>query len=64
MILQALIMGMFCPKTGTAYSNAKLGLPVEGCSIKELVVYNDWDKGPLDLQNDLALGYYQLSPEV
>ena len=35
-----------------------------GGAIKELAVCNDWDLESLDLLNGLALGCYQLSPEV
>ncbi len=52
------------PKTGTTDYHAQLGLPDTGYAIKGLVVCNSWDLEPLDLLNGLALGYYQLSPEV
>ena len=49
------------PKTGTTQYHA---LPDKGCEIKGLVVCNNRDLEPLDLQNGLALGCYQPSPEV
>ncbi len=44
--------------------HAQLGLSDKGRAIKVLVVCNYRDLEPLDLQNGLALGCYQLSPEV
>ncbi len=55
---------MPCPKTGATQYRAQLGLLDKGRAIKKLVVCNDWDLEPLDLLNGLALGCYQLSPEV
>ncbi len=52
------------PKTGATQYHAKLGLPDKGHAIKGLVVCNNRDLEPLDLQNGLALGCYQPSPEV
>ncbi len=51
-------------QTGTTRYHAQLELPDKRRSIKSLVVCNDWDLEPLDLINGLALGCYQLSPEV
>ncbi len=42
----------------------KLGLPDRCGTIKGLVVCNNRDLEPLDLQNGLALGCYQPSPKV
>ncbi len=45
------------PQTGSPqYYAWLLGLPDKGRAIEGLVVYNDWDLKPLDLQNGLALG--------
>ena len=52
------------PKTGVTQYHAQLGLPNKGRAIKGLVVCNNWYLEPLDLQNGLALGCYQPSPEV
>ena len=52
------------PKTGTTQYHAQLGLPDKGRAVKGLVVCNGWDLEPLDLLNGMALGCYQLSPEV
>ena len=52
------------PKTGTTQYHAQLGYPDKGRAIKGLVVCNNWDLGPLELLNGLALGCYQPSPEV
>ncbi len=52
------------PKTGATHYHAQLGLPDKGRAIIVLVVCNSWDLEPQDLLNGLALGYYQLSPEV
>ena len=52
------------PQTGTTQYHAQLGLPDKGRAIKGLVVCNNWDLEPLDLQNGLALGCYQLYPQV
>ena len=43
---------------------AQLGLPDICRAIKGLVVCNNLDLEPLDLQNGLDLGCYQPSPEV
>ncbi len=42
------------PQTGATQHHAQLGFTDKG-----LVVCNNWDVEPLDLLNDLALGYYQ-----
>ena len=52
------------PKTGATQYHAQLGLPDKGRAIKGLVICNNRDIEPLDLQNGLALGCYQPSPEV
>ncbi len=52
------------PQTGATHYHAQLGLPVKGRAIKGLVVCNNSDLKPLDLQNSLAPGCYQLSPDV
>ena len=52
------------PKTGATQYHVELGLQDKGRVIKWLVVCNNWDLEPLDLLNVLALGCYQLSPEV
>ncbi len=52
------------PQTDTTKYQALLELPDKGLTIKVLVVCMDWDLGPLDLLNSLALGCYQPSPEV
>ncbi len=56
--------GMPWPKTcATQYhAIAQLGLP--GRAIKGMAVCNSWDLESWDLLNGLALGWYQLSPEV
>ncbi len=46
------------PQTGATQYYAQLGLPDKGRTIKGLVVRNNRDLEPLDLQNGLALGYY------
>ncbi len=51
-------------QTGATQYHAQLGLPDKGRAIKGLVVCNNGDLEPLDLQNGLALGCYQSSPEV
>ncbi len=51
------------PQTGATQYRAQLG-PDKGRAIKGLVVCNKLDLEPLDLLNGLALGCYQLSPEV
>ena len=51
-------------QTSAAQYHAQLGLPDKGRAIKGLVVCNNRDLEPLDLQNGLALGWYQPSPEV
>ena len=43
------------PKTGATKYHAQLGLQDKGRAIKGLVVCNNWDLDPLDL-NGLALG--------
>ncbi len=52
------------PKTGATQHQAQLEHPDKGRAIKELVVCNNCDLEPLDLLNGLALGCYQLSPEL
>ncbi len=52
------------PQTGATHYHAQLRFPDKGLTIKGLVVCNSWDLEPLDLLNNLALGCYQLSPEV
>ncbi len=52
------------PQTGATQYHALLGLPHKGRAIKGLVVCNYRYLKPLDLQNGLALGCYQPSPEV
>ena len=52
------------PQTVATQYHAQLGLPDKGRAIKGLVVCNDLDLEPLDLLNGLALGCYQLTPEV
>ena len=47
---------------GANQYHAQLGLPDKVCSIKGLVVCNNRDLEPLDLQNGLALGFYKPSP--
>ena len=44
--------------------HAQLRLPDKGPAIKGLYNCNNRDIEPLDLQNGLALGCYQPSPEV
>ena len=44
------------PQTGASQYHAQLGLPDKERAIKELVVCNSLDLGPLDLLNGLALG--------
>ena len=52
-------------QTGATQYHAQLRLPDKGHTIKGLVVcMNNRDLEPLDLQNGLALGCYQPSPEV
>ena len=51
-------------QTGATHYNAQLGLPDKGRAIKGLVACNNRDLEPLDPQNGLDLGCYQLSPEV
>ncbi len=55
---------MLQPKTSATEYNTQLGLPDNGRAIKWLVVCNDWDLLPLDLQNGMALGCYQAFPDV
>ncbi len=50
-------------KDATEYYT-QLGLSCKGRVIKGLVVCNNRDIEPLDLQNGLALGCFQPSPEV
>ena len=52
------------PTTGATQHHAQLGLPDKGRAIKGLVVCNSWDLEPWDLVTGLALGCYQLFPEV
>ncbi len=53
------------PQTGATQYHAQLGLPKDKSrAIKGLVVCNNRDLEPLDLQNGLAIGCYQPSPEV
>ena len=52
------------PQTGATQYHAQLGLLDKGRAIKGLVVCNNWDLGPWDLLNGLALGCYQPSNEV
>ena len=53
------------PQTGAIQYHAQLRLQGKGRTIKELVVcMNNRDLERLDLQNGLALGCYQPSPEV
>ncbi len=52
------------PKTGATDYFTHLGLPDKSRAIKELVVCYNRDLESLDLQNGLALGCYQPSPEV
>ncbi len=56
--------GMPCPQTGPTQYHAQLGLPDKSRAIKRLVVCNNWDLEPMDLLKGLALGCYQLSPEL
>ncbi len=56
--------GMPWPQTGAIKYNVNLGIPDKGRAIKGLVVCNNSDLEPFDLQNGLALGCYQPSPEV
>ncbi len=55
---------MIWPQTGTTQYHAQLGFPDKGCTIKGLVVCNNWHLEPLNLLNGLALSCYQSSPEV
>ncbi len=52
------------PQTDATQYHGLLGLPDKVCAIKGLVVCNNMDLEPLDLQNGLAQGCYQPSPEV
>ncbi len=52
------------PQTSSTQYHAKLGFTDKGRANKGLVVCNDLDLEPLYLQNGLALGCYQPSPEV
>ncbi len=52
------------PQKGVTQYHALLGHTDKGRAIKGLVVCNNKDIEPLDLQNGLALGCYQPSPEV
>ncbi len=51
-------------KPGATQYPAKLELPDKGRVIKWLVVCNNRDLDPLDLLNGMALGCFELSPEV
>ena len=51
-------------QTGATQYNAQLELPYKDHAIKLLNVCNNWNLKYLDLLNSLALGCYQLSPEV
>ena len=55
---------MSWPLTAATHYHAQLGLRDKGRAIKGLVVCNGWDLEPWDLQNGLALGCYQPSPEL
>ncbi len=52
------------PQTGATQYLAQLRLLDKGRAIKGLVVYNTRDLEPLYLQNGLALGCNQPSPEL
>ncbi len=52
------------PQICATQYHAQLGLSDKDRAIKELVVCNSWDLEPWDLLQGLALGCYQLSPEV
>ncbi len=52
------------PQTGATQYHTQLTIPDKGRAIKVLVVCNDLNLEPLDLLNGLALGGYQLSPDV
>ena len=52
------------PQTGTTQYHSQIGLPDKGHPIIGLVVLNNRDLERLELQNGLALGCYQTSPEV
>ena len=52
------------PQTGATQHHAQLELPDKSRTIKGLVVCNDWDLEPLELENGLVLGCYQSSTEV
>ncbi len=52
------------PQTGATQYDAHLGLTDKGRAIKGLFVCNSWYLEPLDRLNGVALGCYQLSPEV
>ncbi len=52
------------PLTGETYYHSQLGLTGKGRVMQGLVVWNNRDLEPLDLQNGLSLGCYQPSPEV
>ena len=51
------------PQTGATQYHAQLGLKDNGRAIKGLIVCNNRDLEPLNLQNGLALWCYQPSPE-
>ena len=57
-----------CSKSTTQESTtncyAQLGLPEKGRILNRLVFCNGLCLGPLDLLNSLALGFYQMSPEI
>ncbi len=52
------------PQTGATQCHAQLGLYGKSRAIRGLVVWNNRELEPLDLQNGLALECYQPSPEV
>ncbi len=52
------------PQTGATQYHAQVRLPDEERAIKGLVVCNNKDLEPLDLQNGVALGCYQPFSEV
>ena len=62
--IDSTINGNTLSQTGATQYHAQLGLPEKGRATKGLVVCNNLDLEPLDLQNGLDLGCYQPSPEV
>ena len=52
------------PQIGASQYHAQLGLSDKGRAVKGLIVCNNKDLEPLDLQNGLALGCYQPFLEV